>query len=136
MSHGMRRFAAMRALLSAGRAFAQGSPAPRLSLLARELRLPTPLLEQVLLQLSNQNILVRTEQQGEPAYVPARPLESIRLSQLFDAVDRDPQPGELEPSSALDAAALRTLEELKEQRRDSERDPTLAELVRRLDAGE
>jgi len=134
VSHGARRYAGLRALLAVGHAFQQGAGPLTTSFLARELGVPTPLLERVLEQLSSRGLLVRTEQQGERAYVPARPLESLRLSQLVDALDDSPENGALEARSVLDRAARQALEELSAKCRDPERDPTLGDLVHRLDA--
>jgi DNA-binding IscR family transcriptional regulator len=130
-SHGTRQYAALRTLLAAGQAFSLGKPAPTLAELGRELKLPHPLLEQILEPLVNRGLLARIARPGDTAYLPARALERIRLSELLR--DLEPENAEQPVRSALDATARNALEEHHEKCLAGQADPTLEELVLRLD---
>lgn len=125
-----REQAALRVLAVAGRAFAQGRPAPTLNQLATGLGLPGQLLSPLLGTLV-QNRLLAEAAGPETGYLPARPLSAITVDDVLHALrvgrgealagadgpERAAVQAALESVAAAEAAVARTV--------------TLEDLVRR-----
>ncbi|MBP7827821.1 MAG: YihY family inner membrane protein [Verrucomicrobia bacterium] len=80
-----REFVALRLMTGIGRWFQRGHGPPRLSQLTEELGIPTRLAQQVLHPLVTAQLVV--EVAGlEPAYAPARPLETINCHEVLRAL--------------------------------------------------
>jgi len=80
-----REFVALRLMALVGRRFALGEPAPTVAEMAEELSVPTRLIRQIMQTLAGARLVV--ESAGtEPAYLPARPLETITCHDLLEAM--------------------------------------------------
>jgi membrane protein len=80
-----REFIALRLMTVIGQRFQHGEPAATLQQISAELGIPTKLVQQVLQPLLAARLV--TESAGaEPAYLPARPLDSINAHHVLRAV--------------------------------------------------
>ncbi|MBX3747450.1 MAG: YihY/virulence factor BrkB family protein [Verrucomicrobiae bacterium] len=82
-----REFVALRILIETARDFVRGAPPPSLGVLAERLEVPGQLVSQTLAVLRRTRLLVEVNG-GEPAYVPGRPLETIRVADVLEAMRR------------------------------------------------
>ncbi len=78
---------AMRIMVEASRAFASGQPPPSLSILAEHLDVPESLVTETAGMLLRNHLLVETDN-GEPGFVPARPLQAIRVADVLEVMRR------------------------------------------------
>lgn len=77
------------ALLRIGRAFSACEPPVLRSVLSDELRVPEPLLAELLDKLILTHLLVPTGQPSDPSYVLARPPSAIHMKDVLDALRRN-----------------------------------------------
>lgn len=95
VAHRDREILALRLMTCIGRPFQKGKPAVTLQALADELEIPGKLALEVLHRLLSAQII--TETSGNEAYAPSRPLESISVHDILQAMRRGreelPAPG-------------------------------------------
>ncbi len=82
-----REFVALRVMIEAGRAFRRGDDSPSVAQLADRLEVPGELLNQIVRTLLKTRLLVEASA-GDTGLMPARPLESIRVSDVLSAMRR------------------------------------------------
>jgi membrane protein len=80
-----REFIALRVMTSVGRRFLRGEPPPSVTDLGQELAAPTRLIQQLLETLCAARLIVETTG-ADPAYAPARPLETITCHDILLAL--------------------------------------------------
>lgn len=80
-----REFIALRLMTSIGQRFARGLPPPTVRELSRELGIPSKLVHQVLQTLLAARLVVEVAG-SEPAFAPARPLETINCHHILMAM--------------------------------------------------
>jgi membrane protein len=128
-----REFIAMRLMTVVGQRFVQGEPPPGLLELAEALSVPTRLIHQLMQTLMSARLVVEASG-NEPAYVPARPLETITCHDLLLAL-RATQGQELatrdEPTRA---EVFSEYERIQAAERQAAASVTLLELVSRAQA--
>lgn len=122
-----REFVALRILIETARDFVRGAPPPSLGVLAERLEVPGQLVSQTLAVLCKTRLVVEVNG-GESGYLPGRPLESIRVADVLDALRRGV--GSQFPTRTDDGRA--TAEEVLAEVAEAEQKAgarTLAELV-------
>lgn len=112
-----REFVALRLMAFIGRRFLQGAPPPNIAEISEGLAVPTRLVQHIMQTLSAARLVV--EAAGtEPAYFPARPLESITCHDILLAM-RASQGQELatrdEPTRAEVYGEFRRIQEAERQ---------------------
>ncbi|HEX5658132.1 MAG TPA: YhjD/YihY/BrkB family envelope integrity protein [Polyangiales bacterium] len=123
-----REVAALAASLRIARHFASGEPAPSLDALCDELDMPANLLEPVLQRLMQSGLLSKLADDESPRFAPARPLRTIRVKDVLDAL-RVPQAStRIAPIRNVDQA-LELWQELDRAAGEATSNRTLAELV-------
>jgi membrane protein len=80
-----REFVALRLLTCVGQRFVQGDPPPTVAEMAQQLAVPSRLVQQVMQTLATARLAVETSC-GDPAYLPARPLETITCHDILLAM--------------------------------------------------
>ena len=80
-----REFIALRLMTCVGQRFARGEPPPALVEIAQALAVPPRLVRQIMHTLCAARLMVEAAG-GEPAYLPARPLESITCHDILLAM--------------------------------------------------
>src|SRR5438093_4291800 len=80
-----REFVALRLMTCVGLRFGRGDPAPDVIEIGKELGVPTRLIQQVMQTLCAARLVVEVAG-AEPAYVPARPLETISCHDILWAM--------------------------------------------------
>lgn len=88
-----REFIALRLMTLIGQNYIRGEPPTKVVELAEQLGVPTRLIQQIMQTLAGARIAVETAG-GEPAYLPARPMERITCYDILEAM-RAPQGQEL-----------------------------------------
>ncbi len=84
-----RELVALRVMIEAGRAFARGERAPTVDELADRLEVPGPLITRTASILLRTRLLVEVnESETDVGFLPGRPLESIRVVDVLDAMRR------------------------------------------------
>jgi len=127
---------ALRALVRVGAAFSEGRGPVEVGRLAGELGLPTRTLDDVLETLEQHDLLIATEVDGEPAWVPGRQLSDLRIADVLDAL-REPVENELVRSAgAMDRLLEEKLSGLADAVRSARDNATLEELLAELDDAE
>jgi membrane protein len=79
-----REFIALRLMTLAGQRFALGDPPCTVAEMAEEIGVPTRLVHQIMQTLASARLVVETS--GDPAYVPARPMETINCHDILEAM--------------------------------------------------
>lgn len=128
-----REFLAFRIMACLGQAFQNGEPPPPVNGLAQRLGVPPRLCREILQQLQGAG-LVWEVAGPEPAYVPARPLESISLHDVLQAMRTDDGgawPAAVETSGGEIWGEYQRIQAAEEQIAAA---VTLRELVHRLGA--
>lgn len=80
-----REVVALRVSARIARRFLRGEPPPTVSQMAKELNVPTRLIQELLQHLCTARLIVQSTDR-EPGYLPARPLESITCHELLLAL--------------------------------------------------
>jgi membrane protein len=80
-----REFVALRLMTSVGQRFVEGEPPPTVAEMAQQLAVPSRLVQQVMQTLATARLAVETSC-GDPAYLPARPLETITCHDILLAM--------------------------------------------------
>jgi membrane protein len=80
-----REFVALRLMTCIGQRFLRGEPPPGVGQMGQDLCIPTRLVQQVMQILATARLVVETAGDG-PAYLPARPLESITCHDVLQAL--------------------------------------------------
>lgn len=86
-AHSTRVFVAVRAMAEIADAFIHGRSAPTLGQLRRSLRVPNQLINEVLDQLAHHRLVLRAIDGGPPSYAPGREVDSIRVSDICEALE-------------------------------------------------
>jgi len=121
--------AGLRAIVRIATSFA-GGEAPRTSTaIAEELALPEPAVGNALALLVRAGILAMGENEDEPIYMFARDPGTIRVKEVLDALRRSGAGVDLEPRTASDVVADRTLSGLEAEFVASPHNRTLRELA-------
>jgi membrane protein len=84
--HMVREAMGLAAMLQIGRAFVRGTKAPSVQALGAQLDVHVALLHELLEKLSAAGLIARALPENEPCYMLARPLASIRVKDVFDAL--------------------------------------------------
>ncbi len=112
-----REFVALRLMTLVGRRFLQGAPPPNIVEIGQELAVPTRLVQYIMQTLSGARLVVETAG-NDPAYLPARPLETITCHDILLAM-RASQGQELatrdEPTRAEVYGEFRRIQEAERQ---------------------
>ncbi|MFA6545264.1 MAG: YhjD/YihY/BrkB family envelope integrity protein, partial [Limisphaerales bacterium] len=87
-----REFIALRLMVEVARRFQSGEKPPSGSVLAELFGVPTRLTGKILTSLTSARLLTESNQ-GEPAYVPARPLEQMTCHDVLQALRVAPNGG-------------------------------------------
>jgi membrane protein len=128
-----REFVALRLMTCVGQRFVRGEPPPGLAEIAGALVVPTRLVQQIMETLCAARLIVESAG-AEPAYLPARPLESITCHDLLLAL-RATQGQELatrdEPARA---EVLGEFHRIEEAERRAAASVTMLALVNRTQA--
>lgn len=80
-----REFVALRLMTCIGQRFQRGLPPASVPEMSRELGIPSKLVQQILHTLLSARLVLEISR-GEPAYAPARPLETISAHQVLEAM--------------------------------------------------
>jgi membrane protein len=80
-----REFVALRLMTCIGQRFLQGEPPPGISQMGQDLCIPTRLVQQVMQTLATARLVVETAG-SDPAFLPARPLETITCHDILQAL--------------------------------------------------
>jgi membrane protein len=80
-----REFVALRLMTCIGQRFLHGEQPPGVAQMGQDLCIPTRLVQQVLQTLASARLVVETAGDG-PAYLPARPLETITCHDVLQAL--------------------------------------------------
>ncbi len=80
-----REFVALRLMTSVGYRFQKGQPPASIPEMSKELGIPSRLIQQVLEVLMNARLVMEVNR-GEPAFLPARPLEDITAHHILMAM--------------------------------------------------
>jgi membrane protein len=84
-----REFVALRVMIEVGLAFATGSPPPTTDVLAERLEVPGELISRTTSVLLRTRLLAEvTIDEEDGAFLPARPLDAIRVSDIIQAMRR------------------------------------------------
>ncbi|MCC6231667.1 MAG: YihY/virulence factor BrkB family protein, partial [Verrucomicrobiales bacterium] len=123
-----REWVAIRVMVEAARAFSAGNPAPNPAVLAERLQVPHQLMVQVTQTLLATRLAVEVGA-GDMGLLPARPLDTIRIADILDALRRGvgQRPGTGHDAQA--AVVERELVRVREAERQAG-DRSLADLVR------
>jgi membrane protein len=118
------------ATLAAARYLAAQAPITQ-SELVRQLQAPAPTIEEVLAALVKGNILVRAVAGEELGHVPGRDVDSLRLSDIKDAVRTDAGADELKQGvrNQLDPRLIELMEQTEHEAIGSARNITLRKLA-------
>jgi membrane protein len=127
-----REFAALRIMTRVAIAFARGEPPPTASFLSRVLGIPTRLVTQILHIMTQARLAVEVAGR-ETAYAPGRPLETITVADILQAM-RTAHGQELETTNDPARAALRAEFERIGAAEKSAGQTTLAALAEKLTA--
>ncbi len=119
------------------REFLSGGPPRSPAALGELLQVPVLTIEETLQALARAGLLAQTTAGREVRYLPARDLDTIRISDVRDALRRDAQAEELraDVERRLEPALLRVLTAAQEESRRSPQNLTLRELAAMLGAG-
>ncbi len=124
-------FIALRLVTCAAQRFARALPAITLTQISAELRIPTKLAERVLRPLLSARILA--EAAGpEPAYFPARPLDTISAHHVLLAVRTDGAAEPPAPDESAPAEVCGEFARIEEAERQAASSVTLQALVDRI----
>jgi membrane protein len=124
-----RRFLALRAAAEVGRAFVRGEPPLPLRELARMLRVPERLLRRILDSLVAAELLARAAARGQPAYVPARDVDTITVASLLQAAEASTDRALPQIDSSADTQIAELVLELDQAAARSEHNLSLRQLV-------
>jgi membrane protein len=80
-----REFIALRLMTLVGQRFARGEPPCSVVDMAQEIGVPTRLVQQIMQTLASARLAVETTD-GDPAYLPARPMENITCHDILEAM--------------------------------------------------
>jgi len=80
-----KEFIALRLMTLIGQRFACGQPPCSVVEMAEEIGVPTRLVKQIMQTLAGARLAVETSE-GDPAYVPARPMENITCHDILEAL--------------------------------------------------
>lgn len=127
VSHRDREFLALRVMTSIGCRFQTGGKPASVQEIADELGIPTKLAQQILTRLAVAGVL--TEIAGDAAYLPARPLESITVHDVLDAMRAGGAP--LGPCNGP-VEVLEEFQRIETVERAAASSVTLLSLVRRV----
>ncbi len=127
----LREMLAIGAAAQIARDFLDGGPRRTAGQLARLLEVAPPVVDEILEALVRAGLLVRTVSGRDVSYVPGRDLDDIRVSDLREALRRDPQADEVRAcvERRLGPELQRMLRAMDEERRASRNNPTLRELA-------
>ncbi|MBN1612140.1 MAG: YihY family inner membrane protein [Polyangiaceae bacterium] len=128
-AHSTRLFVAIRALAVITAAFVRGDRAPTLSQLRRELRMPGPLIAEVLDQLISRRFVVRSAEGVAGAYTPARDIGTVSLSDVMDALELETVYSLAPLDSELDVRTKELLAQMSQARSVSRANLTLRALA-------
>ena len=128
-----REFVALRLMTGVGRRYLEGELPPGIVEIAEDLAVPTRLVQQIMQTLAAARLVVETGS-ADPAYVPARPLETITCHDILLAM-RASQGQELatrdEPTRAEVYGEFHRIQEAERRAASS---VTMMELVKRAQA--
>lgn len=128
-AHSTRLFVAVRALAEITSAFVQGHPAATLNRLRRRLRMPGPLILEVLEQLVSRRLLMRSTEGPSALYTPARDIDKVTLSDVMDALELETTYSLTPLDSELDVRVGELLSRMSQARSSSHANLTLRELA-------
>jgi membrane protein len=128
-AHSTRLFVAVRALAEISAAFLRGAPPPTLNRLRRSVRMPGPLIMEVLDQLIQRRLVVRSMEGVAAAYTPGRAIDQVKLCDVFDALELESTYSLSPLDSAVDVRVQALLSEISAARSRSEANLTLRELA-------
>lgn len=122
---------AVAAAAAVTRDFLSGAPRRSAAGIARLLRVPPPLADEVLGALDRAGILARAVAGRETGWLPGRDIDEVRASDVREAVRRDPRADELRAAveRRLGPGIQGVLRGFDESARDSPRNLTLRELA-------
>jgi membrane protein len=98
-----REYLSLRILLVVGDHFLNQKPPPSLKDITERLKLPLNLTKELIFSLVDCNLLIELNQSGQTAYLPARNLDTIKMSDIIQAVQGDQK---LATDSASDKVIL------------------------------
>lgn len=132
----VREVIAVRASARIARRFVHGHPPPTPGELALELGVPVRPVQDVLARLADAKVLAETEKDEDVAYLPARPLDALRVLDVLIGV-RGRVAAEDAPARApVDSELDRMLEGIAEEAARSEQNLTLRELAELSDSAD
>lgn len=113
------------------RDFLDGGPRPTAAAVAERLEVPPPLAEEILEALVRAGVLARVVSGREPAFVPGRDLDEVRLEDVRDALRREPGAARFRDAveQQLGPGLLRVVRAAEEQRRRAPHNLTLRALA-------
>ena len=134
----LRETLAVVAAAHVARDFLSAGPPRSPAALAELLQLPTLMVEEILEALARAGLLAQTAAGREVRYLPARDLDTIRVSDVRDALRRDPRAEELraELGRHVEPGLLRVLSAAEEEDLRSPHNVTLRELSALLGRGD
>jgi membrane protein len=128
-AHSTRLFVAVRALAVITAAFLEGGPPPSLNQLRRKLRVPGPLVSEVLDQLIDRRFVVRSAEGPAAGYTPARDIDHVSLSDVMDALELERISNLAPLDSLLDVRVQELLAQMSQARSSCRANLTLRELA-------
>lgn len=127
--HAVREVIALRCAARIARRFVVGDPPPTPSELALELAVPVRPVQEVLARLAESGVLAETDRDEDVAYLPARPLDVLRIVDVLEALGGHVYPEDTPARSPVDARLDRMLVRITERAAESEDNLTLRELA-------
>ena len=88
-SYKEREYLSLRILLAVGKNFLTKKPPPTLKDITEQLSLPFNLTKELISSLLDCNLLIELNQSSQGAYLPARNLDTIKMSDIIQAVQGD-----------------------------------------------
>ena len=124
-----KEYVALRALVAIADAFIRGDKPRTLKDLAVATRVPDQLVENVLDTFTKRGVLARTTRGGQAAWVLARDLDGITVTQILDTVKHDSAFSVPPPTTPEDVGVRRLLQGLEQALERSSQNLSLRDLV-------
>jgi membrane protein len=127
--HAVREIIAVRLAARVARRFLVGDEAPTPGELALELGVPVRPVQEVLARLAVAGVLAETEKDEDVAYLPARPLDALRVVDVLDGLRGYASPEDAPMHGPVDEVLDHALRGIEENAASSEHNLTLRELA-------
>lgn len=134
LDHASRIFIALNAMIAIARRYLQAEPPLALSVLARQINMPEPLVQALLQPFCTAELIVVGQRNREPTFSLARDIDSIHVGQLLQIIESRAVDSPL--ATASEAKLQSLLEQQVMQRHTEVASLSLRELLHRCDQGD